>query len=137
MTKDDLHQIDELLKKRLNEEISASEQRLKEEISVTEHSLQDQISTSEKRLIGQISVTEQSLREEIHISDGRVMTDIGSFMEDNLFPMIEKKADKSDINRLERKLDKSVDTNLDHERRIKDIEQIPMVAHELKIKRAK
>ena len=37
------------------------------------------------------------------------MGDIGQFMEEHLFPMIEEKAEKSDIDRLERKIDKIFD----------------------------
>lgn len=58
---------------------------------------------------------EDRLKIEITSSGSRIMTDIGKFMEDHLFPMIEEKADKTDIDRIERKLDRVIDTGLDHE----------------------
>ena len=97
----------------------------------------DEINQIRQVVKEEVSASEQRLQEEIATSDKRVMADIGSFMEDSLFPLIEEKADKTDIDRLERKMDRNIDTALDHESRIKDIEQVSIVAHELKIKRAK
>ncbi|MDO8618971.1 MAG: hypothetical protein Q7R49_03425 [Candidatus Daviesbacteria bacterium] len=103
MTQDDINQIDELLNKRLDEKLAASEQRLEEKLLASEQ---------------------------------RTTKDIGNFIEENLLPQLADKADKTDIDRLERKLDRSLDTGLDHEKRLKDIEQVSVVAHELKIKKA-
>ncbi|TSC64605.1 MAG: Uncharacterized protein G01um101493_85, partial [Microgenomates group bacterium Gr01-1014_93] len=66
-----------------------------------------------------------------------IIAEVGQFVEDHLVPMIEEKADKSDIDRLESKLDRVIDTSLDHESRIRDIEQVSVVAHELRLKKAK
>lgn len=72
------------------------------------------------------------LDKKLKASEKKVIGEIGKFIEDQLFPMIEEKADKSDIDRIERKLDKVLDTGLDHEGRIKAIEQIPSIAHQIK-----
>lgn len=85
----------------------------------------------------EISASEKRLKEEISTSASKVLGDIGQFMEDNLFPMIDEKADKTDIDRLERKLDRFIDTIYEHESRIKDVEQVPVIAHELKLKKSK
>ena len=58
-------------------------------------------------------------------------------LEERLLPLIRNMADKSDIERIERKIDKLVDGNLDHESRIKAIEQVPVVAHQLRFKKSK
>ena len=72
------------------------------------------------------------LDKKLAASEKRVIGEIGKFMEDNLFPMIDEKADKTDIDRIERKLDRAIDTGLDHESRIKAIEQIPSIAHQIR-----
>lgn len=130
MNNDDLKKLRTVIKEEVTsvveEKLTASEQRSKKGLT-----------TLEQRLKREITSSEQRLREEISASEKRVMADIGEFMEDNLFPMIEEKADKSDIDRIERKLDKVLDRSLDHETRIKVIEQVPAVAHELKLKRSR
>ncbi len=130
MNNDDFKKLRTVIKEEVasvvEEKLTASEQRSKKELTTLEQRLKREITTSEQRL-----------KEEISASEKRVMADIGSFMEDNLFPMIEEKADKSDIDRLERKMDKVLDRGLDHESRIKAIEQVSVVAHELKLKRSK
>lgn len=133
MTNDDLKNIGTLMDTKLKglsvvikEEVSASEKRLRKDLSKTEQKLKKEISASEQRLRGEISA-----------SDSHVMTDIGQYMEDNLFPMIDEKADKTDIDRLERKLDRVIDVSKDYEIRIKDIERIPVIANELKFKKLK
>lgn len=85
----------------------------------------------------QISASEDRLKKHTTESVKQLSDDVGNFIGENLIPMIEEKADKSDIDRLERKLDRVLDTSIDHESRIKDIERIPVVAHELKVKKHK
>lgn len=41
------------------------------------------------------------------------------------------------VDRMDRKLDRVIDTNIDYGNRVEDIEQIPVIAHELKLKRHK
>lgn len=95
-----------------------------------------------------LTSVEIRLKEEILNSGKRIIDNIGNFMEETLLPMINErfnaveeeldtKADKTDIDRIERKLDRLVDTDLDHEHRIKDIESIPVIAHELKRRKTK
>ncbi len=38
---------------------------------------------------------------------------------------------------IDRKLDKVIDTQIDHGNRLEDIEQLPVIAHELKLKKHK
>ncbi|MBI2086114.1 hypothetical protein HYT74_02115 [Candidatus Daviesbacteria bacterium] len=135
MTNNDLNQIGSLIDKKL----SATEDRLKREIALTEERLDKKISSTEEKLKIEISSVEERMnkeidatKEELLASDKKIMVDIGTFMEDTLFPMIDEKADKSDIDRIERKLDRVLDASLDHGRRIKDIESVPVVAHDLK-----
>src|SRR5438067_664364 len=79
--------------------------------------------------------SEKRLEEKIeHFS-----TDIGNFMHKNIIPLFDEKADKSDIERLERnmdrierKLDQYSDQTLDHKHRLTAIEATPTIAHELK-----
>lgn len=72
------------------------------------------------------------LDEKLEASEKRIIGELGKFMEDYLFPMIEEKADKTDIDRIERKLDRAIDTGIDHGNRIKAIEQIPSIALQIK-----
>ena len=84
-----------------------------------------------------LAVSEERLKKHTTDSVKQLSTDVGDFIAENLFPMIEEKADKTDIDRLERKLDRVLDKSIDHEHRIKDIEQVPVVAHELRFKKSK
>lgn len=74
------------------------------------------------------------VREEVTSSEERVLRDIGKFMEDRLFPMIEEKADKTDINRLERRFDDFTGKVAALSTRTSNIEATSTVAHELKHK---
>lgn len=109
MNDDDLRKVGQLL----DEKINASEERLEKKLG---EKLDEKLALSEGRLNASIK---------------QLSTDIGDFISDNLFPMIEAKADKSDIERLERKIDRVLDTSIDHESRMRAIEEIPVVAHEL------
>lgn len=84
---------------------------------------------------GEVSSAEQRLEQKIEESGKNIIRDLGQFMEEQLFPMIEEKADKSDIERLERKLDVFSAKVANQDTRIKDIESLPAVAHELKLKK--
>lgn len=72
--------------------------------------------------------------EKISASEKRVIGEVGEFVTDHLLPLIDNLAEKSDIDRIERKVDRLLDTSLDHEGRIKAIEYVPVVAHHLKLK---
>lgn len=45
------------------------------------------------------------LDEKLAASEKRVISEVGKFIEDSLFPLIGEKADKADIDRIEGKLD--------------------------------
>lgn len=88
------------------------------------------ISASENRIVGLID-------EKIIASEKRILGGIGKFMAEEILPQIDDKADKTDIDRLERKIDKILDKEIDQERRIEAIEQIPAIAHQLRVKKSK
>ena len=90
MTNNDLNQ----MRKVIREEVS---QVVDEKVSAI---LDQQISSSEKRIIGIID-------EKISASEKRVIGGIGTFLSEQVLPLIDEKADKTDIERLERKLDRS------------------------------
>lgn len=82
----------------------------------------------------EIGAVRKEIRTEITASERRILkvmsegfNGVGEFMENSIFPELEKKADKSDIDRLETKLDKN-------SARLDSIESIPVIAHELKIR---
>ncbi|MBI2021816.1 hypothetical protein HYS93_02975 [Candidatus Daviesbacteria bacterium] len=68
-------------------------------------------------------------------SEQRILTEIGKFVEDQLLPAIEAKADKSDIDRLERKIDTISAQEMDQNQRLNTIESLPTIAHQLKKKK--
>ncbi|MBI3486238.1 hypothetical protein HY025_04865 [Candidatus Daviesbacteria bacterium] len=68
-------------------------------------------------------------------TEQRILTEIGTFVEDQILPAIDAKADKSDIDRLERKLDHFAAQVTDHNQRLNDLESLPTIAHELKKKK--
>lgn len=79
----------------------------------------------------------QKIGKLISNSEVRIIGEVGKFIEDSLLPVLEQKADKSDIDRLERKLDRIAGQVTDHEQSLKQIKSIPVIAHTLKIKRSK
>ena len=88
----------------------------------------EKLEASEKRVLGVV-------KEEIAGSEKRILSDIGDFVSENLVPQIEEKADKTDIDRLERKMDRILDNDIETKTRLDEIETIPVIAHELKIKK--
>ncbi len=95
------------------------------------------LTTFEERFDGKLTTFEERLKKHTTDSVKELSTDVGNFIAENLFLMIEEKADKSDIDRLERKLDRVLDTTIEHGSRIRDIEHIPIDAHELRVKKSK
>lgn len=75
------------------------------------------------------------LDEKLAASEKRLNEDIGDFIDRSLLPQLEEKADKSDIDRIERKLDKVLAKKVEQDQRLTEIESLPTVAHELKIKK--
>ena len=94
------------------------------------------ISDSEKRLIGLFD-------QRLEVSEKRIMKEIGDFINDAILPKIADMADKSDIARLEsnieriqRKLDRALDKNIEQDSRLDKLESLPTVVHELKVKKS-
>lgn len=115
----------------VKEEITASGKRVLGEVR---QFVKEEITTSESRVLGEVR---QIVKAEVTASEKRVIGEVGKFVEDNLFPMIEEKADKSDIERLERKVDLFTDKTGELSKRVTNIESIPAIAHELKLKNHK
>ncbi|MBI2596074.1 hypothetical protein HYW46_05070 [Candidatus Daviesbacteria bacterium] len=68
------------------------------------------------------------LDEKLKESEKRLMGEIGDFFDQNLLPQIAEKADKTDIYRLERKLDKIFDKDFEQDRRLDKIESVSVIA---------
>ena len=96
---------------------------VREEVGTT---VKQEISESEARL-------RTMVKEEITASEGR----IGQFLEERVIPLIEQKADKTDIDRLEGKLDNNIARTMEQGHRLDTLESLPMIAHELKVKKHK
>ena len=150
MTNNDLNQISVLMDKKLkifgdniddklakiSLKISSTEERLKTEMHASDKSLKAELLASDAGLKAEMIASNKSLKAELLTSDKRVTDNVSNFIEETLLPMINERfdetVDKADIDRIERKLDRLIDTSLDHEQRIKEIESVPVVAHELK-----
>jgi len=79
----------------------------------------------------------KEVREEIAASEKRIVKDIVDFVSDHLIPIIDEKADKTDMDRVERKLDLYIDKTIVLKSRVDDIESLPTVAHELTVRKNK
>lgn len=126
MVNNNLQQISNLMDQKfknfgevMDKKFSGMEQKFDGKLQATEQRLNKKIQGTEQRLNKRIKTTEQRLNKKIV----QTSTDIGEFMEKSLFPMLDEKADKSDIDRIENKLDRVIDITASHERRIKDLGQ--------------
>ncbi|MBI2601309.1 hypothetical protein HYW42_05160 [Candidatus Daviesbacteria bacterium] len=144
MTDDDVNKLSTLMDSKLDKfkgeikkEISTSRQDLSEEISAVRQDLSEEISAVRQDLSEEISAVRQDLSEEISASEKRVIKGIVDFVSDHLIPLIDEKADKTDVERIERKLDSYIDETIVLKARVGDIEALPTVAHELKVKKNK
>lgn len=109
----------------IDEKLGATEKRL-------ETSLNERLeATFDEKLAG----SEKRLREEISGSEKRVIKGFVDFVSDQLMPVIDEKADKTDIDRIERKLDYYNARTMENTHRLDVVESLPTVAHELKFKR--
>jgi hypothetical protein len=97
----------------LDERFNQQEQRLSKVID-------EKINGSEKRLTDAIQTEGKAVRQEI-----------GDFIYQNLLPQLGEKADKSDIDKLERKVDNFTVRNMENSSRLDKIENLPAIAHEL------
>jgi len=94
---------------------------VREEVGTT---VKQEISESEARL-------RTMVKEEITASEGR----IGQFLDERVITLIEKKADKTDTDRLERKLDNNISRTMEQDHRLDTLESLPTIAHKLKGKK--
>lgn len=101
MTDNDTKKISRLMDSKLDK----FRDEIKVSISASEEGIRGEISASEERLRGEISGSERKLRKELSASEKRVIKGLVDFVSDQLIPVIDEKADKSDIDRIERKLD--------------------------------
>lgn len=126
MTNDDLNQIQNVLRVEINTALDSK-------LAGTEKRLRTEIGSTEKRLRGEMG----SLKVEIAASEKRVITEIVDFVHDQLMPLIDDKADKTDIESAARRTDYLGNKVGEHDVRLENIESIPVVAHQLKVKKAK
>src|SRR3989344_4705574 len=91
---------------------------VREEVGTT---VKQEISESEARL-------RTMVKEEITASEGR----IGQFLDERVITLIEKKADKTDTDRLERKLDNNISRTMEQDHRLDTLESLLTIAHKLK-----
>lgn len=90
-----------------------------------------------KLLDEKLTATEKRLKTEITESENNIIEEIAGFMEVNFLPKLNGKADKPIVDRTERRIDHLAITIGEYDDRLKNIETIPIVAHQLKIKKAK
>lgn len=134
MTNNDVSQIRQLLKeeidKALDKRLSATEKVFDEKLTATENTL---TATFDEKL----TATEKRLKTEITESENNIIEEIAGFMEVNLLPKLDGKADKPVIDRTERRIDHLAVKIGEYDVRLKNIETIPIVSHQLKIRKAK
>ncbi len=113
---------------RMAGKISESEVRMVGKIGESEERMAGKISESEDRMVGKIGESEKRLVSKIgesekrtHLKIDQLSTDIGEMIDNTILPMIAEKADKSDIVRLERKLDKVIDKVAEHDTELRKI----------------
>lgn len=112
--------------------------------------ISDSASASEERLTklvaNSISVSEVRLTKLISDSEERIIREIGGFINNTIIPQLDEKADKvdlqslaskSDIDRLERKLDRVFAKDAEQDYRLDRLESIPVIASELRLKKKK
>lgn len=85
----------------------------------------------------EIANGKKAFKEEIVASENRVVKGILEFITEHIMPVIDEGADKTDVERVERKLDSYIDKTLVLKSRVEEIESLPTVAHELRIKKDK
>ena len=77
------------------------------------------------------------LDEKLTSQKEEVIDEMVGLMEEHLFPRFEKMAEKSDIERIERRLDSLAVTVGTREEKIQDMEAIRAIAHQLKVSKKK
>lgn len=117
-----------------NDNLSQIQKVFKTEINTA---LDNKLADIEKRLRAEISSTKEDLKTEIVASEKRVISEIVDFVHDQLMPLIDDKADKTDIDNVTRRTDYLGNKVGEHAVRLKNIESIPVVAHQLNVKKVK
>ena len=77
------------------------------------------------------------LDEKLTSQKEEVIDEMVGLMEEHLFPRFEKMAEKSDIERIERRRDSLAVTVGTREEKIQDMEAIRAIAHQLKVSKKK
>lgn len=94
------------------------------------------LSQISKLLDEKLTATEKRLKSDIDNTKSGIISEFVTFMQDHLIPLFDEKADRSNIERVERRADLLSDEIGKHNVRLKNIESIPTIAHQLKIKKA-
>lgn len=115
---------------KIEDAFSDSQQRLEERLT---KKINQAVIESEERTAERIKESGERTSTKIEESIKKLSLEIGQFVDDSLLPQIAEKADKSDIKRLERKLDYYIGKTEQNEKDIEDIKSVPVVAHHLKV----
>lgn len=117
----DLKQIRNVVK----DEIDASANGLRKEIEKSTQGLRKEIAGSAEGLRKEVKASadqvKSELRAEIKESEGRIYEGIGNLISDGILPQLAEKADKSDIDRIERKIDKIIAKDLEQDEEIRQL----------------
>lgn len=132
MTNDDLKQIDKLLVKRFTAQDKKFDKRFEAQDKRFD-AIDQRFEAVDQRFNDQDKKFETILEKRLISQKEEIVEEIAAFMNENLFPYLDKLAHKSDVERIERRLDAMSNQVGDHEVRIEDIERVPVVAHQLKV----
>ena len=98
--------------KQLEDLLDKSEQRMVGRIDEVEQRMVGRIDEVEQRMVGKIKGSEEKMLTQFR----QLSDDLGELIDSTILPQIAEKADKADIERLERKIDIIIDKNLILER---------------------
>lgn len=131
----ELKQLEKLFnqsEERMVGKIGESEERMVGEIGAVEERITGLMGTSiqesESRMTGRIESAIQRSEKKIGLKLEQLSNDIAEMVDNTILPMIAEKADKSDIERLERKLDRVIDKVSEHDLEINKIKSQVIVS---------
>ncbi len=88
-----------------SQDIKQIRQVVTEEVNNLKQVVDGEIKDLKQVVSGEIKDLKRYVKDEIKDSEKRIIGEIGTFIEDQVLPQFDEKADKTDIDRLERKLD--------------------------------
>lgn len=96
ITNQDLDRIRTVVRDEVSSGVSSAEERIKSELRI-------EIVASEERIKNEL---EARIESKILASEKRIIREIGDFVDDHLLPQIDEKADKKDLVRLEKRVNR-------------------------------